>query len=529
MSKDLVKLNWDLVKQADVNASRHNEVLRKVADIGEYMQDPDIQNAMMAGGAGMLGGAAMGAFGEKDEDESRAWKILKNTLGFGGAAALLGYGAGPASRALGGPNDPLYGAKNFGRGLYNQATGTTPDPTGNPAANEDSTSIHAGGEPGLDNSGNLVPTQGPAPPPIPEDMPTQGPAPPPMPEDAPKEVKSSERFRFNGGKETPGQAYNRQLMESWAPYQRKQAGYWSEAFGGMNPLNVYGGNLIGSGAALATPTRNMREQAESDESTWSNLLIPGVAPYNVAKRLGHSIRGPELQEIKARQAAEAEHAKSHMQEEEHREENPEDDEQPKEAGYWSEQFSMLNPLNYPALPFAGGAALATPTRNLEEQAEADKSTWSNLLVPGKGPYNSFKRLGTSVRGPEITKEREDLKTEKRRKALDRGKPVGKKDDDKKDDKKDEEKEGAAIGAYLAKQAVNTSKWEDKSRKKKRSKVRISGSGQAHLSKKKKKKVKSAADNSPKVKQVAPPARRKVTPLPARPKTPATTAGNTRSA
>jgi hypothetical protein len=184
----------------------------------------------------------------------------------------------------------------------------------------------------------------------------------------------------------------------------------------------------------------------------------------------------------------------------------------------------LNPLNYPALPFAGGAALSTPTRDLEEQATADKSTWSNLLIPGKGPYNTFKRLGTAIRGPEITKERDELEKEKREKALGRGK---KKDD--KDDKKDEEKEGAAIGAYLAKQAVNTSKWEDKSRKKKRSKVVISDSGQAHLSKKKKEKVKSAADNSPKVKPVAPPARRKLTPPPARPKTPATTAGNTRSA
>ena len=57
MSKDLVKLNWDLVKQADSNASKHNEVQQKVANIGEYLQDPDVQNALLAGGAGALGGA----------------------------------------------------------------------------------------------------------------------------------------------------------------------------------------------------------------------------------------------------------------------------------------------------------------------------------------------------------------------------------------------------------------------------------------------------------------------------------------
>ena len=59
-------------------------------------------------------------------------------------------------------------------------------------------------------------------------------------------------------------------------------------------LTGYGGMLGGGGAALATPTRNLKEQAESDQEGILMNMIPGRGQYNTMKRLGHSIRGPEI-------------------------------------------------------------------------------------------------------------------------------------------------------------------------------------------------------------------------------------------
>jgi hypothetical protein len=69
----------------------------------------------------------------------------------------------------------------------------------------------------------------------------------------------------------------------------KTAGYTSELAGTLaNPLNWFGiAPLVSGGIALGTPTRSDEEQAEADEETWKNLLIPGVAPYHGWKRLGH--------------------------------------------------------------------------------------------------------------------------------------------------------------------------------------------------------------------------------------------------
>jgi hypothetical protein len=92
----------------------------------------------------------------------------------------------------------------------------------------------------------------------------------------------------------------------------KASGYWSELAGQFNPLNIYGGSLAGGAAALATPTKTQGEIAEADTGgvgkVLANLLIPGVAPYRMMKRLGTSIRGPEIKEqrakVKKRQATE---------------------------------------------------------------------------------------------------------------------------------------------------------------------------------------------------------------------------------
>ena len=82
-------------------------------------------------------------------------------------------------------------------------------------------------------------------------------------------------------------------------YTNKAAGYWSEFAGNLvNPINLYGGSLLGAAAAPFSKTRKLREQAEADEDLWKNLLIPGWAGHNAMKRLGHSIRGPEITEAR---------------------------------------------------------------------------------------------------------------------------------------------------------------------------------------------------------------------------------------
>ena len=61
----------------------------------------------------------------------------------------------------------------------------------------------------------------------------------------------------------------------------------------MSPLALIGAP-VGALAALFTRTRNTDEQAKADENTWKNLLIPGLAAYNSWKRVGYSIRNPDL-------------------------------------------------------------------------------------------------------------------------------------------------------------------------------------------------------------------------------------------
>lgn len=78
----------------------------------------------------------------------------------------------------------------------------------------------------------------------------------------------------------------------------------------------------------------------------------------------------------------------------------------KAAGYISEYASMLNPLNTVAhLPAALVAAL-TRTRTAHDQAKADDAVLSNLLIPGVGPYNQWKRYGYSIRNRDLLKARD---------------------------------------------------------------------------------------------------------------------------
>ena len=100
-------------------------------------------------------------------------------------------------------------------------------------------------------------------------------------------------------------------------YMSKESGWISEALGMYAPSvggGIAGGAIGGPGGAalggmagfyaplllsgivsLTKDTRDSEEQAEADQNMLSNY-IPGVAPYNMWKRLGYSIRNPELKE-----------------------------------------------------------------------------------------------------------------------------------------------------------------------------------------------------------------------------------------
>ena len=75
----------------------------------------------------------------------------------------------------------------------------------------------------------------------------------------------------------------------------KAAGWKSEMAGIMlNPLNMFGGNILGGAAAAVTPTRTLDEQAAADNTIAANLLVPGVASHNHWKRIGAATRSPEM-------------------------------------------------------------------------------------------------------------------------------------------------------------------------------------------------------------------------------------------
>ena len=220
-------------------------------------------------------------------------------------------------------------------------------------------------------------------------------------------------------------------------YPTKQAGYWSELASSLNPLNLVAGPFA-SAAALSTPTRNLRDQATSNiDDTWSNLLIPGKGPYNSAKRLGWSIRGPELEA--ARAAAEAkgskepeddgpqhpgdpgfeEKLKQHMDDNNLKYSAARDllvcaNALTKQGGYWSEMLAGI-PAEYATAGLGGTAGLIasgfSPTKNIKELGEQDTKSWSNML-PGVGFYRGMKRLGTSIRGPEMKAMEEQIRAER---------------------------------------------------------------------------------------------------------------------
>ena len=189
----------------------------------------------------------------------------------------------------------------------------------------------------------------------------------------------------------------------------KVAAVLSEAVGSeLNPLNAVGAP-IGALAALLTPTRTAEEQSREGPSGLSNLLIPGVGPYNKFKRLGRSAsNSPHGYTQTAAELATAALPTGIG------------------AAIASQPGGDSKTLSGTALaatPLLGAiAALLTNRRTLREQAEHDNSVLGGLsnLIPGAGMYNLLKRYGSTKAYDEvgIAREKQDIARQARARQRD---------------------------------------------------------------------------------------------------------------
>lgn len=184
----------------------------------------------------------------------------------------------------------------------------------------------------------------------------------------------------------------------------KQAGSVSEYMSIINPLNLLGGQAIGGLVAAGTPTRSLKQQAEFDSHdsplrAAANVLVPGLGAYRTFKRIGSGIRSPEMKALKAQRAQDKARRDQESLERTLNGISAAD----KNAGWKTEMLgNLINPVNlYGGSTLGAAAAAMTPTRTLNQQSEADDSTWSNIFIPGQASYNWFKRIGAASRSPEM--------------------------------------------------------------------------------------------------------------------------------
>ena len=225
---------------------------------------------------------------------------------------------------------------------------------------------------------------------------------------------------------------------------QKQAGPITESLSGLNPLNILGGP-VGALAALSTPTRGRRQQAEANQDLWKNLLIPGYGGYNAMKRIGHGAWGPEQEEERRKLEREQLDA----------ERKDLDDEEiagrgEKAAGVGSELAGGLNPLNWYGLGPAIGAGVAglTPTRTARQQAVGNQDFWKNLLIPGYSTYSGLKRVGHTAWSPEMQQEERQMKREQ----LDEEDAASKPTEDKPDEPDEAKKAAGDLFSRLGRAA-----------------------------------------------------------------------------
>ena len=66
---------------------------------------------------------------------------------------------------------------------------------------------------------------------------------------------------------------------------KKIAGIKTEIFGSIpsNPLTL-GASIVGAGVGLHKGKHTKEEQAKAEDKTWSNVLVPGLGAYRLARR-----------------------------------------------------------------------------------------------------------------------------------------------------------------------------------------------------------------------------------------------------
>jgi hypothetical protein len=73
----------------------------------------------------------------------------------------------------------------------------------------------------------------------------------------------------------------------------------------------------------------------------------------------------------------------------------------KTAGIYSEELSMLNPLNWVAgIPAALAGYASGPYQTKQELERTDPDVWKNILIPGLGPYRAARRERSHVQSSE---------------------------------------------------------------------------------------------------------------------------------
>lgn len=88
-------------------------------------------------------------------------------------------------------------------------------------------------------------------------------------------------------KAVEGMAKEKTVEDATAMSIDKEAGNTSEMIGRhFNPATILG-SAAGAAAGGTTKTLNAEEFKQMNDESWKNILIPGRAGYNQAKRLGY--------------------------------------------------------------------------------------------------------------------------------------------------------------------------------------------------------------------------------------------------
>ena len=163
----------------------------------------------------------------------------------------------------------------------------------------------------------------------------------------------------------------------------------------VNPLNLFGGNAIGSFFGELNGSDLSDEEIArliEERGNLANYFLPGASAYRLSQRPGSLAR--KIVERAKELHIEKVRPKRHM---------------------FTEALSAINPLNIIGTPVGTIVGIAGKHRTLDEQVEHDSKSqsWKNLLLPGYAAYHNAKRLGATRDIMERDKEsKDDDKSEK---------------------------------------------------------------------------------------------------------------------